>query len=488
MAAAPVLPCRSISSDHSGGAGSGRRSILLLCILGTLAACTNTLSLDAKPSEPEEAQSYQMPRGLRKIDHIIIVMQENRSFDHYFGTFPGAEGIQMKNGVPTACIPNPAIDGCSRPWHDPNDYNHGGPHTADASRVLLKGKMDEWISLWDKERLYCHDNPSGKVCLEESQHPDVIGYHDEREIPNYWAYAKHFVLQDHMFEPNRGWSQPAHLALVSGWSAYCTDPTDPASCSASIKFVDPDDAWPGGPSFGWTDLTYLLHKHGVSWRYYVASGTLDDCEGTDDETIMCTPGAEAVGSPEPWNPLPDFTTVRDNHQVRNVMFHRRFFRAARRGSLPSVSWIVPGWAESEHPPELVSTGQAWVTRVVNAVMRSPNWKSSAIFVSWDDWGGFYDHLRPPQIDWTGYGLRVPGLLISPYAKRGYIDHQVLSFDAYLKFIEDRFLEGERLDPDTDGRWDPRPNVREEAPILGDLIQEFDFSQRPRRPLILSPNP
>jgi phospholipase C len=429
-----------------------------------------------------------MPPGLHKIDHVIIVMQENRSFDHYFGTFPGAEGIPMKNGVPKPCIPNPAIDGCSRPWHDPDDYNHGGPHTADASRVLINGKMDEWIILWHKERIYCHENPSGKICVEESQNPDVIGYHDEREIPNYWAYAKRFVLQDHMFEPNRGWSQPAHLALVSGWSAYCTDPLDPTSCSQSIRFVDPDDASPGGPSFGWTDLTYLLHKHGVSWRYYVAPGTTMDCEGTDDETIKCMPGEEVVGTPEPWNPLPDFTTVRDNKQVGNVVFHGRFFRAAKRGSLPSVSWIVPGWEESEHPPELVSKGQAWVTRVVNAVMRSPNWKSSAIFVSWDDWGGFYDHVKPPNVDGAGYGLRVPGLLISPYAKRGYVDHQVLSFDAYLKFIEDRFLEGQRLDPETDGRWDPRPTVREEVPILGDLIREFDFSQRPRRPLILSPNP
>jgi phospholipase C len=475
------------SRRNAGAGGHGRRALLLLSALGVLAACTDTLSV-GNLSTPKEAESYHMPRGLHKIDHIIIVMQENRSFDHYFGTFPGADGIPMKNGVPNTCIPNPAINGCTRPWHDPSDVDHGGPHTAEASHVLIKGKMDEWIALWDKTRLYCNENPSTKVCLEESRHPDVVGYHNEREIPNYWAYAKKFVLQDHMFEPNRGWSQPAHLALVSGWSAYCTDPIDPATCSNSIKYVDPDDRWPGGPSFGWTDLTYLLHERGVSWRYYVAPGTTKDCEGTDDETVTCEVGPELVGTPEAWNPLPDFTTVRENKQVWNVTFHPRFFRAARRGSLPSVSWIVPGWATSEHPPELVSDGEAWVTRIVNAVMRSPNWKSSAIFVSWDDWGGFYDHLKPPRVDGAGYGIRVPGLLISPYAKRGYIDHQTLSFDAYLKLIEDRFLEGQRIDPETDGRWDPRPNVREDLPILGDLIREFDFSQRPRRPLILPPNP
>jgi phospholipase C len=121
-------------------------------------------------------------------------------------------------------------------------------------------------------------------------------------------------------------------------------------------------------------------------------------------------------------------------------------------------------------------------------MRSPNWKSTAIFITWDDWGGFYDHVVPPVVDRNGYGLRVPGLLISPYARRGFVDHQILSFDAYLKFIEDRFLRGQRLDPTNDGRPDPRPSVRENSPILGNLIWEFDFKQKPQPPLILKPHP
>jgi phospholipase C len=126
--------------------------------------------------------------------------------------------------------------------------------------------------------------------------------------------------------------------------------------------------------------------------------------------------------------------------------------------------------------------------MVNAVMRSPDWGSSAIFLAWDDWGGFYDHVVPPAIDDNGYGLRVPGLMMSPYAKRGYIDHQTLTFDAYLKLIEDRFLGGQRLDPRTDGRPDARPTVREDVSILGDLYDEFDFSQPPRDPVILDPLP
>jgi phospholipase C len=126
--------------------------------------------------------------------------------------------------------------------------------------------------------------------------------------------------------------------------------------------------------------------------------------------------------------------------------------------------------------------------MINAVMRGPSWESSAIFLTWDDWGGFYDHVEPPRVDRNGYGLRVPGILISPWARAGTIDDQTLTFDAYLKLIEDRFLGGARLDPDTMSRPDPRPTVREEVAILGDLRDEFDFTQKPLEPLILDPWP
>jgi phospholipase C len=121
-------------------------------------------------------------------------------------------------------------------------------------------------------------------------------------------------------------------------------------------------------------------------------------------------------------------------------------------------------------------------------MKSPDWSSTAIFLAWDDWGGFYDHVVPPTVDVNGYGLRVPGLVISPYAKAGFIDHQTLSFDAYAKFIEDDFLGGARLDPQTDGRPDRRPTVREDASVLGDLQQDFDFSKPPRPPMLLPVHP
>ena len=167
-----------------------------------------------------------------------------------------------------------------------------------------------------------------------------------------------------------------------------------------------------------------------------------------------------------------------------------FLAAARGGHLPNVSWVVPDETHSEHAPATPAAGQRYVTRLINSVMNGPDWNSTAIFLTWDDWGGFYDHVAPPTVDGNGYGMRVPSLVISPFARRGRIDHQVLSFDAFNKFIEDDFLGGQRIDPRTDGRPDPRPDVRENAKILGDLAADFDFTRRPRPPdpLPLDPAP
>jgi phospholipase C len=239
------------------------------------------------------------------------------------------------------------------------------------------------------------------------------------------------------------------------------------------------------PDYAWTDLTYLLHKHHVSWGYYVAKGDQPDC---DDDAMFCAPVPQDAKTPGIWNPLPYFDTVREDGQLSDVRPLQDFYKEAQAGTLPAVSWITPAQAVSEHPPGLVSAGQAYVTGLIDTIMRSPDWDSTAIFLAWDDWGGFYDHVAPPSVDAQGYGLRVPGLVISPYAKRGFIDHQTLSFDAYLKFIEDDFLGGARIDPKTDGRPDPRPDVRENAKILGNLTADFDFAQKPRPPLLLPLHP
>lgn len=416
--------------------------------------------------------------NLHLIKHIIVIFQENRSFDTYFGTYPGADGIPMQNGVPSVCVPDPRTGQCVKPFIDHQDRNSGGPHDAAASAADVNaGKMDGFVAEAERGRRGCK-NPTNPVCTNAAT-PDVMGYHVESDIPNYWAYARNFVLQDHFFESVHSWSFPSHLFLISGWSATCANPRDPLSCTSALM---PRNRTRQDPTpFAWTELTYLLHQNGVSWVWYLDHGAQSIPRGTRH------PGKRS-GVPLIWNVLPGFSDVHQDHQLGNVQNLRRFYAAARKGRLPAVSWILPDPADSEHPPALVSRGQSYVTRAVNAVMESPEWDSSAIFITWDDWGGFYDQVVPPSVDQLGYGIRVPGLVISPYAKRGYIDHQTLSFDAYLKFIEDDFLNGQRLDPATDGRPDSRPDVRENAPLLGDLVNDFDFTQRPRPPLILPVHP
>jgi len=204
--------------------------------------------------------------------------------------------------------------------------------------------------------------------------------------------------------------------------------------------------------------------------------------------MFCTSKPLSAAIVSVWNPLVAFDTVKQDNQLANIQDVDQFLIAAKAGTLPDVAWIVPESKVSEHPPSNIKDGQAYVTSLVNAVMQGPDWDSTAIFLSWDDWGGFYDHVVPPHVDENGYGLRVPGLVISAYARKGYIDHQTLSFDAYLKFIEDVFLNGQRLDPDNDGRPDPRPTVRENVALLGDLVNDFDFSQSPRPLLVLATDP
>jgi phospholipase C len=430
---------------------------------------------------------------IHRIKHIVIIMQENRSFDQYFGTYPGADGIPGIAGNPGTppCVPDPAHTGqCVQPFHDAADKNYGGPHgqssaTADtdctdfASRTGCK--MDGFVGQAESGS-NCGSNPNNPQCspcggATAGACNDTMGYHDASDIPNYWTYAHDFVLQDHMFEPNASWSLPQHLFMVSEWSAFCTNPLDASSCTNALQSPNSDSASGGANDgslhYAWTDLTYLLHNAGISWGYYIFQGSEPDCE--DDQNMTCSSVPLNVHTPGIWNPLPSFTDVNTDQQTSNVQTLSNFFTAAKAGTLPAVSWITPNSKVSEHPAALVSAGQTYVTGLINAIMNGPDWNSTAIFLTWDDWGGFYDHVVPPSIDANGLGLRVPAMVISPYARAGYIDPQTASQDDYNKFIEDDFLGGQRLDPSTDGRWDPRPDVRENiAP--GDLTSDFNFNQ------------
>ncbi|HLI39523.1 MAG TPA: alkaline phosphatase family protein [Streptosporangiaceae bacterium] len=484
-----------------------RRLCLLAAVAGLAATAGCSPSVQASPTAARGAAEAAAARaaGIHKIKHIVVIFQENRSFDSYFGTYPGADGIPVKNGVPTVCVPDPRTHRCVRPYPDHHDSNAGGPHNAVNSAADIDGgKMDGFIAQAERGKRGCTD-PTNPACT--NGRIDVMGYHTQSDIPNYWAYAKNFVLQDHMYESVHSWSFPSHLYLISGWAADC-EPGNPESCASAL---DPADRTRADPApFAWTELTYLLDKNHVSWGWYLDHGAQPPPSGAARPRGTAGTGAGgrparkhpaakhpaakhpaglAKGSvPVIWNVLPGFSDVHTDRQLGDIADLSRFFAQAQAGTLPAVSWVLPDGKDSEHPPALVSTGQAYTTRIINAVMRSKDWDSTAIFLTWDDWGGFYDHVVPPQADALGYGIRVPGLVISPYARRGYIDHQTLSFDAYLKFIEDDFLNGQRLDPATDGRPDSRPVVRENARILGNLVSDFDFRQRPRPPLILQPCP
>jgi phospholipase C len=443
-------------------------ALVALCVFGLLVSAASATTAPA--SEPQ---------GIHKIKHVIVIMQENRSFDTYFGTFPGADGIPMENGQPAACVPDPANGGCVKPFVDHNDRNGGGPHLAAAATADIdSGKMDGFVKEAEFGKKACSD-PTNPACVQaaNAKGAQVMGYHTQSDIPNYWAYAKDFVLQDHMFENVASWSLPMHLGLVSGWSAECKSPTDPMSCTSNLQAQVWGKNKTTSTPYAWTDITYLLHKNHVSWGYYLDGGAAG-----------VSFGAKSPGVPYIWNVLPGFTDLQETGQSGNVQNLTNFFIQAKSGTLPAVSWIMPSVADSEHPPALVSQGQSYVTNIINAVMKSKDWKSSAIFLSWDDWGGFYDHIRPPTVDANGYGLRVPAIVISPYARKGYIDHQTLSHDAYLKFIEDDFMKGQRLNPATDGRPDSRPDVRENMAQLGNLVKDFNFKQKPRAPVVLSTNP
>ncbi|MDQ1510142.1 MAG: hypothetical protein QOG50_1986, partial [Actinomycetota bacterium] len=276
------------------------------------------------------------PVGTNPIQHVIIIMQEGRSFDSYFGTYPGADGIPMVDGRPSVCVPDPTSAKCAQPFHTHADRNIGGPNDAHSATIDVNhGHMNGFVKAV-RESDRCRTPIAGGCAAAPAT--DVMGYHDQREIPNYWSYAKHFVLQDHMFEPVASSSLASHLFLVSGWSAACTHAGEPASCRN--KPDQGSGVLPGAassttfrpPDFAWTDLTFLLHRAGIAWRYYVGDGTEPACENPAPRVCSSRPSPDAT--PSAWNPLPFFDTVRNDGQVGNVEPVGNFLEAARNGALP----------------------------------------------------------------------------------------------------------------------------------------------------------
>ncbi|HAG58420.1 MAG TPA: phospholipase, partial [Arthrobacter bacterium] len=222
-------------------AASRRRPLVAALSLAVLLLLAAVLTGQGPSVRPAQSSGQGTAEGISKIKHVVIITQENRSFDSYFGTYPGADGIPMQNGVPTVCLPDPAHGGCVQPFYNAADSNAGAPHShADEVADVNNGAMDGFVAQAEKGLAGC--KATDTHCQYGTKQTDVMGYHDGRDLPDYWAYAQNYTLQDHMFAAVSSWSLPAHLYLVSEWSAKCTTDGDPSSCTNALQTpgIDPD--------------------------------------------------------------------------------------------------------------------------------------------------------------------------------------------------------------------------------------------------------
>jgi phospholipase C len=370
------------------------------------------------------------------IKHVVFLIKENRSFDNLFGRFPGADGATT--GLRDGKIV-PLTRGVMRV---PGKLPH---HYWDAAADYDHGKMDG----------FAHDTVSRTYAYTQMR-PD--------QIPNYWAWAKRFVLSDRFFAPAMGPSFPNHLYAIAGQSAGSHDtpdnivPTDgsakswgcDAPASERVTVVDADgDSTRVSPCFDMKTEGDALDERGVSWRAYAATSE-------QSGYIWSAFGAvRHIREGDAW----------DEH-IRPV---GSFAADALNGDLPAVSWVTPTYWVSDHPDSGANlcSGENWTTRVIDSLMLGPDWKSTAVFLTWDEWGGFYDHVRPPQVDRFGLGFRVPLLVISPYARAGTIDHHWGEFDSVLRFIDEN--------------WGIAGRLTARDAHASDLAYDFDFTRRPIPP-------
>lgn len=377
---------------------------------------------------------------MEKINHVIWIIQENRSFDHYFGTYPGADGPP-----PDTCLPVlPGSTQCVKPSHMPK----GQP---------AYDLLHDWDTL---HAAYDHGKMDGFVWAEGTNL--TMGYYDERDIPNYWNYARHFTLCDHFFSSQMGYSLPNHTYTVAAQSGGLIVNV------ANLKELE--DVMDDPDGFSFASMAGLMSKAKVPWKYYVESQAVP--KGVP---MRLSPTGMRLAFPDPkvfnlWNPLPGFKEVReDPGQMAHLVGLQEYFEDLQKGTLPAVSWVIPDYQDSEHPVALPLNGMWYVTKLVNALAQSRYWRDTAIFLTWDDYGGFYDHVPPPEIDAYGLGPRVPMLLISPYAKPNYISHIEYEFSSVLKFIEERWGLHHLTPRD---HW------------ANDMRDCFDFNQKPNAPVTI----
>jgi phospholipase C len=388
----------------------------------------------ATPGRETGRASPQWP-----IEHVVFLIKENRTFDNLFGTFPGADGVSF------------GFDrGARRPLTLGTDGSIGSediPHCYTCSlEAWSDGRMDGFNQ--------------GAVA-------DRWAYTQLRrpQLPNYWHWAREFVLADNFFSSAQGPSFPNHLYAIAAQSGGAHDnprrtgpfrSSNTFGCDApqgqTVTVVDSEGHEKQvQPCFDFLTEGDLLSRAGIDWAYYAAE-------------------PDQLGYI--WSAYSAIRHIRETNQWRrHVLPVDDLLDDIRADRLPPVTWITPRYEVSEHPQYNFCLGESWSTRVIDAIMRSPMWRNTAIFLTWDDYGGFYDHVPPPQIDGFGLGIRVPLLIISPYALRGAIDHRLGEFSSVLKFIESNW-----------GLTHLTHRDRQAA----DLSYDFDFTQRPRAPDPLPP--
>jgi phospholipase C len=362
------------------------------------------------------------PAPRTPIRHLVMLMQENHSFDNYFGTYPDADGIPAGTCMPVR--PDKPEKGCVQPHHltagPPRDHSHD--HKT-ALRQLNGGRMDGFIRALEVRR------QDGAVAM---------GYYDRGDLPFHWAVADEYVLFDRFFSSSMEGGDANHVFWVAGRP-------------------NADD----GPT-----IFDRLQQRGISWKFYVA--------GYDPRLNIRTPPSRRDAR---WGrvlddvPILKMTRFADDRRLASrIVDLGQYYQDLQDGTLPAVSFIVD-YGASEHPPGNLALGQRLVRSLVNGLMASTAWKDSAFLYTYDDWGGWYDHVRPPRVDASGYGFRVPALLVSPYARRGHVDHTQLDQTAGIKFIEEN--------------WGLPPLSSRDA-AARTFTGALDFSSPPRGPSLLFP--
>jgi len=410
------------------------RTYRFVAALGLAVSCLFVLSRFSLGHGAQLASQHRH-RSLKKIKHIVFIVKENRTFDNYFGTFPGIDGA-TSGTISTGDV----IRLGPAPDQLPRDINHS---FQSAVLAIDGGAMDKFDLI-----------PGGNV------NGDFLAYtqYTESDLPNYFAYARNFVLADAFFSSLTGPSFPNHLYTVGAQSAGAINNPNNSQgrwgCdspeNSRVQVMDNEgNITPEYPCFDFRTLADALEDKGLSWEYYAPQ-----------------PGESGYI----WSALDAIAHIRlSSLWDQHVVPVEQFVQDAQNGQLSAVSWVVVGSGKSEHPPASVCVGENWTVEQINAVMQGPNWNSTVIFLTWYDFGGLYDHVPPPKVDNFGFGPRVPFLIISPWVKPGHIEHNALEFSSVLKFIEERF----RLAPLT-----PRDEQS------NDLIDSFDFTQSPLPPLVL----